>query len=135
VTDLEARLTRRALLGAGVLVVAGCRTARHAAAPDLDTTTLSAARAGEVALLSSYAEGTPDHAAHLAHLRALGGDVSSPGPSPGVTPTPSGPPGYTDVGSSVPVLQAAANRARAGASAAVLASIAASHTVLAARRP
>ena len=92
---------------------------------------MAAARAGELALVSSYAEGTPDHAAHVAHLEALGGAV----PSPGATPTPSSPPGYTEVASSVPVLQAAATRARAGATAATLASIAASHAVLAVRRP
>jgi len=131
VTDLESRLTRRALLGAGVLVVAGCKSARHAATPDADTAAVSAARAGELALLSSYAEGTPDHAAHLSHLGALGGTV----PSPDATPTPSAAPAYTDVGSSVSVLQAAATRARAGTTAATFASIAASHAVLAARRP
>jgi len=131
VTDLDSRLTRRALLGAGVLVLAGCRSSRHASPPDADATASSAARAGELALLSSYAEGTPDHAAHLAHLQALGGRL----PSPGATPTPSGTPGYTDVGASVAVLQAAAVRARSGATAATFASIAASHAVLAALRP
>jgi hypothetical protein len=85
---------------------------------------LASARAGELALLSSYAEGTPDHAAHLTHLRALGG---TPGPGPA--------PAYTDVRLSVPVLQAAAVRARGGATAATLASIAASHAVLTATRP
>lgn len=142
-TNLEPRLTRRALLGAGVLVLAGCRSHGHSASPDADAAALASARAGELALLSSYAEGTPDHAAHLTHLRALGGTPPSPAgtqspgnsQSPGNTPGPGPAPAYTDVRLSVPVLQAAAVRARGGATAATLASIAASHAVLTATRP
>ena len=108
-----------------MLLLAGCRSHRDVAASDPDAAAIAAARAGELALLASSAEGTPDHAAHLAHLRALG---ATP-PSPGATPAPAAPP-YTDVRSSVAVLQTAAARARAGAIAAVFASIAASHAVL-----
>src|SRR3954453_23831053 len=126
VTDLEPRLTRRALLGAGVLVLAGCKARAHSSSSDPDAAALAAARAGEVALLSSYAEGTPEHSAHLTHLRALGGAPPSPGSTPSTSPSP----GYTDVRASVAVLQTAATRARAGATAATLASIAASHAVL-----
>jgi hypothetical protein len=98
---------------------------------------LASARAGELALLSSYAEGTPDHAAHLTHLRALGGTPPSPAgtQSPGNSLGPGPAPAYTDARLSVPVLQAAAVRATGGATAATLASIAASHAVLTATRP
>lgn len=124
-TDLEPRLTRRALLGTGVLLLVGCRPHRTVAS-DPDAATLASVRAGELALLASYAEGTPDHAVHLAHLRALGGTS----PSPGATPTPTSAAAYTEVRGSVPTLQAAALRARSGATAALLASVAASHAVL-----
>jgi len=80
-------------------------------------------------MLASYAEGTPDHSAHLAHLRALGGTAPSPATA-APTGTPPVPAAYTDVQTSVAVLQAAAARVRAGGTAAVLASIAASHAVL-----
>src|SRR3954469_11626875 len=113
VTDLEPRLTRRALLGAGVLVLAGCKTRAHSSSSDPDAAALAAARAGEVALLSSYAEGTPEHSAHLTHLRALGGAAPSPGSTPNQTTSTA--PAYTEVGASVAVLQTAATRARAGA--------------------
>ena len=119
------------MLATGVLVLAGCTSRSHSSSSDPDEAALAAARAGELALLASYAEGTPEHAAHLTHLRALGGAL----PSPGSTPNRSPAPGYTDVGASVAVLQSAATRARAGATAATLASIAASHAVLASPRP
>jgi hypothetical protein len=131
VTDLESRLTRRALLGVGVLVLAGCRSHARSSSSDPDAAALAAARAGELALLATYADGTPEHATHLTHLRALGGTP----PSPGSTPTPERPPGYTDVASSVAVLQAAAVHAHDGGTAATFASIAASHTVLATPQP
>jgi hypothetical protein len=131
VTFLEPRLTRRALLGAGVLVIAGCKAHGHTSSRDPDDAALAAARAGELALLSSYAEGTPERAAHLTHLRALGGALPTPGSSAGATATAP----YTDARSSIPALQAAAVRARSGATAATLASIAASHAVLLATHP
>jgi hypothetical protein len=131
VTDLELRLTRRALLGAAVLVLAGCRSHGHATPRDADADALASARAGETALLSSYAEGTPDHTAHLAHLQALGGTPPTPAARSGATVAPA----YTDLRGSVAVLQGAAVRARAGATAAAFASIAASHAVLAAPAP
>jgi hypothetical protein len=125
VTEDEARLSRRALLGAAVIVAAGC-TARHrSAGADPDAPALAAARAGELVLLSNAAVGTTAYAAHLAHLQALGARP----PSPGATP-PVAPPGYADAAASVPVLQAAAERTSDGALAAKLASIAASHAVL-----
>ena len=114
-----------------MLVLAGCRVHGHAASGDADEAALASARAGELALLSSYAEGTPDHAAHLTHLRALGGRA----PTPGASATPAATAAYTDVRSSVAVLQAAAKRAGAGTTAATLASIAASHVVLTAPVP
>ena len=109
-----------------MLVLAACKSRAHSSSSDPDAAALAAARAGEVALLSSYAEGTPEHSAHLTHLRALGGAPPSPGSTPSTSPSP----GYTDVRASVAVLQTAATRARAGATAATLASIAASHAVL-----
>ena len=56
-----------------MLVLVGCRSHGHGTSQDADAGALAAARAGELALLSTYAEGTPDHAVHLTHLRALGG--------------------------------------------------------------
>ena len=82
-----------------------------------------------MALLASTAVGTAEHAAHLAHLQALGGQP----PTPGATPKSTTAPAYVDAPASVEVLQAAAGNARDGGNAAVLASIAASHAVIAAR--
>lgn len=125
-TAEEPRLTRRALLGAAALVLAGCKSRGHASSPDADAAAIASARAGELTLLSAYADGTPEHALHLTHLRALGGAAPTPGGSASPTATPA----YSDVRSSVAVLQAAAAQARSGATAAMLASIAASHAVL-----
>lgn len=129
-TTPQPRLTRRALLGAGLVVLAGCTSHRTATATAPDAGLLAAARAGELALLASSAEGTPEHAAHLAHLQALGGQVLAPGATPASAPTS---PSYVDVRASVAVLQSAADRARDGGNAALLASVAASHALLAAR--
>ena len=125
VTDHDGRLSRRALLGAAVVVVAGCTTTRHPAARDPDTATVAATRDGELQLLASYAAGTPEHTAHLAHLRALGGDLPSAPATPGTGTQRS-----ANEAASVPVLQAAARSVRNGTTAAVLASIAASHAML-----
>jgi hypothetical protein len=125
VTDHDGRLSRRALLGAAVIVVAGCTTTRHPAAPDPDAATVAAARDSELQLLASYVTGTPEHTAHLAHLRALGGDLPSSPATPGTATQAT-----ADEAASVPVLQAAARGAHNGTTAAVLASIAASHAVL-----
>ena len=114
-----------------LLTGAGCRSHGHATATDADDAALASARAGELAVLSSYAEGTPEHSTHLTHLHALGGAA----PTSGTTASPAPTPAYTDVRSSIPVLQAAAVRARAGTTAATFASIAASHAVLAAPAP
>lgn len=110
-------------------MAAGCTSRHHAAPTDPDAATLAAARAGELLLLSSVAAGTPAYAAHLAHLQALGGRLPSPG-----SPAPDTTPGYADLTGSVRQLQAAAQRVRDGAAAARLASIAASHEVLAGGR-
>jgi hypothetical protein len=121
-------LTRRTVLGAAVVAAAGCTTRhgdRRAGADDPDSRALAAARAAELALLAGTAEGSPAYAAHLAHLHALGGDPA-PTPAAGSTAPPA-----TDLRSSVSRLQAAAQTARTGAAAALLASIAASHAVLA----
>ena len=84
-------------------MLAGCRSHGHAATADADQAALASARAGELALLSSYAEGTPDHTAHLTHLRALGGAA----PTPGASASPAATAAYTDVRSSVTVFRPA----------------------------
>jgi len=112
-----------------VVAVAGCTSRHRAPPPDPDAAAVAAARAGELQLLSSVPAGTPAYDAHLAHLHALGGQLPSPGsPSPAATPS------YADLTGSVSVLQAAADAAHDGATAARLASIAASHAVLAGQR-
>ena len=112
-----------------VVAVAGCTTRHHTTPPDPDAAAVAAARAGELQLLSSVAAGTPAYDAHLAHLHALGGRLPSPGsPPPGATPA------YADLAGSVPALQGAAVAAHNGEIAAQLASVAASHAVLAGQR-
>jgi hypothetical protein len=128
VTDHEALLSRRTLLGAGIggLVLASSCTTRHATPqPDPDARAIDAARRGERMLLESYAEGTDGHTTHLAHLRALGDDLPPPTPDPvprGVRPPP-------ETVTVQPLLDAA-RTAIQGGTAALLASIAASHAVL-----
>jgi hypothetical protein len=116
------------VLVGGVALVCGC-TGRHAApVADPDAPALEAARRGERSLLADYAEGSDAYTVHLAHLRALGGQAPTPAatgsPARGV---PSGP--APERATVQPLLDAARNAQR-GRTAAVLASIAASHAVL-----
>ena len=93
---------------------------------DPDEAALDAARAGERTLLAAYADGTDGHTVHLAHLRALGATLTTPTPGAVV---PAG--GVRPEEATVQPLMAAARNARRGNTAALLASIAASHAVLA----
>lgn len=134
-TARDFRPTRRALLvdvglvGAAVSV-AGCTTSHsQRVSPGPDDTALLAAWHAESRLLASYAVTAPEHAAHLAHLRALEARLAV---VPSGSPTPALPGAATaaDVEATVAPLQEAARAARDGANAALLASIAASHAVL-----
>jgi hypothetical protein len=133
VTDHEPLLSRRALLAAGVggvALVTGCTS--HPAKPpaDPDRAAIETARLTERTLLETYAEGTAGHTVHLTHLRALGDTGATPSPDR----LPSGgsvPPERATV---APLMEAARN-ARRGRTAALLASIAASHDVLSDVRP
>lgn len=121
-------LSRRALLLAGVVVVAGCRSrGRRAPAVDPDAAAWQAARDSEAAVVAGYeALATssdavaPIYAAaiarHRAHLAALGGG-----------PVPTAAAGKPDVAATVAPLTQSAITVRSGTKAAVLASIAASH--------
>lgn len=136
VTDHEALLTRRALLAAGmggIVLTIGCTTRNARPVADPDAAAIEAARRGEQLLLAGYAEGSAAHAVHLAHLRALGGTPPSAGPdgSPAPSPAPSAAPGQAATESTtVGPLMAAARSAHHGSTAALFASIAASHAVL-----
>ena len=123
-------LSRRALLVAGIVTLAGCRAHRAAShVVDPDAAAWTAARDAEAALVAAFAAlaASSDSVApvvtialahHRAHLAALGG-----GPAPSAAPVAHVP----DVAPTVPMLQQAAITVRSGAKAAVLASIAASH--------
>ena len=117
-------------IGAGVTVLAGCTGSHPTPAVDPDAAALDAARASERTLLAAYAEGTDGHTVHLAHLRALGATMTTPTPGAVV---PAG--GVRPEEATVQPLMAAARNARRGNTAALLASIAASHAVLAGVRP
>ena len=133
----EPLLSRRALLAAGVgsvAVAAGCTSSPPKRVEDPDAAALEAARLRERTLLATYAEGSEGHAVHLDHLRALGGATPTAGAGP-TTPPPSPSPTGTTESSSVAPLMAAARAARNGSTAALLASIAASHAVIADVRP
>ena len=117
-------------IGAGVTVLAGCTGSHPKPAVDPDQAALDAARAGERTLLAAYADGTDGHTVHLAHLRALGATLTTPTPGAVV---PAG--GVRPEEATVQPLMAAARNARRGNTAALLASIAASHAVLAGVRP
>ena len=117
-------------IGAAVTVLAGCTGSHPKPAVDPDQAALDAARAGERTLLAAYADGTDGHTVHLAHLRALGATLTTPTPGAVV---PAG--GVRPEEATVQPLMAAARNARRGNTAALLASIAASHAVLAGVRP
>lgn len=123
--------SRRTLLGVSALALAGCKHVSPPSAPrtDPDATALAAARATEVALIAAC-EGAgllEDVAAHRAHLSALGGRAVAPSPS--ASPLPSE--ARTLVRSTADPLRNAADIAVDGIHAAILASIAASHAVMA----
>jgi hypothetical protein len=126
-------LSRRALLvaGAGGLALAvGCTSRRAKPIVDPDAAAIDAARRSERLLLGAYAEGTAGHSLHLAHLQALGGSVASPSPGQPANTT-----GVAAESSTVAPLMDAAVKARRGSTAALLASIAASHAALSEHRP
>jgi hypothetical protein len=126
-------LSRRALLvaGAGGLALAvGCTNRSSKPIVDPDAAAIDAARRAERMLLAAYAEGTAGHSLHLTHLQALGGSL--PSVSPGQTPSSTG---VAAESSTVAPLMDAAAKARSGSTAALLASIAASHAALSGVRP
>ena len=125
-----AKLSRRSLLiGALAVAATACTSHGQRASFDPDSAALSAARDTEHRLLASYDAAHPAYAAHLAHLRALGGPI--PSPSPANAPTPASPAAAAAAErASVAQLQGAADAAVHGSNAALLASIAASHAVL-----
>jgi len=143
----DRRLTRRAvLLGAAATVVAACRPKerRPIAHPDPDLAAVQQAIAGEAGLLGTLSaltaagdDTTAERGVHADHLIALkkllGADAAAPGPAsatpaPSASPQPAGRKTYdAAVAASVPRLQAAALAARRGSTAALLASVAASH--------
>ena len=132
VTDHATRISRRALLAAGVGaagLAAACTTRKPKPGQDPDAAAVESARATELTLLQSYGEGTQAHAAHLAHLHALGGTVATASPSPSPTTTTPRLEGTT-----VAPLLDMARRVQRGEIAALLASIAASHAVMAGSR-
>ncbi|HVT21119.1 MAG TPA: hypothetical protein VHE57_07010 [Mycobacteriales bacterium] len=118
-------LTRRSFLGLAALGLAGCKGASPPAARHLDpdASALAAARDAEVALLAATTD-PAQREAHVAHLAALGG--SAPGAATAI-----GPSARSLLRSSTTSLRAAALTATSGTHAAVFASIAASHEVLA----
>ena len=119
----------RALLVAGICgaaFVVGCTSPARKPVTDPDAAALQAARTSELALLQGYAEGTEGHAAHLAHLHALGGVVPTAGPTAAPTQSPA------TESTTIASLTEAARRAQRGSTAALLASIAASHAVMSA---
>lgn len=123
------RPTRRAVLvGGGATLVAACTSHGKPRAADPDATALDAARQRELALLASYDAASPARIAHLAHLAALGGAAPTPTPS---APTVSATAARAAEQASVAPLQTAALAAKDPDRAALLASIAASHAVLA----
>lgn len=117
-SDVGRAFSRRTLLVGTAIAVAGCTTTRHVRA-NPDAAAVAEARRGELELLAALDPVSPSYAVHVAHLRALGG----------VAPAPNAPTGSVVAlaRDSVATLQAAARKARSGATAALLASIAASH--------
>ncbi|HVU60434.1 MAG TPA: hypothetical protein VHD58_02140 [Mycobacteriales bacterium] len=137
-------VTRRSILGAGLLFVAACKhpmAARHPAAADPDAAALAEARLTEQRLIAWYDDAiavtagqgvvaiAAARATHVAHLSALGGTAPA---TPMPTPTPVttlGPSIQSLLESSAASLHDAAVGAVTGANAALLASICAAHTV------
>jgi len=114
--------------GAGVLGsvgLVGCTPARTRTVTDPDEAALTAARQTELTLLANYAVADPAYQVHLSHLRALGGNASSPAPTSTGATSPRE--AAAALAASIPSLQAAAISAVRGRNAAVLASVAAAH--------
>ena len=146
----DPRLTRRSvLLGSVAAAVAACRPHRSArtssppAPSAVDDATLHEARASELALLAAYDATIPAgtdpgsflvaaRAVHAEHLRALGGSAGSPSalasPSASSAATARRLPSMETTSSAR--LRDAAITAEGASTAALLASIAASHTLL-----
>jgi hypothetical protein len=112
------------------VTAAACTSRRPQANLDPDAAALTAARDTEHRLLASYDAAHPAYTAHLAHLRALGGPIPSSSPVNSTTPAPPAAAAAAER-ASLAELQGAANAAVHGSNAALLASIAASHAVLA----
>ena len=142
----EPRPTRRAVLaGSLALLAAACKPHRATPAPPPpdDLPALAAAVSAEEALLATYdaliasdpalAEGwNTERSTHAAHLGALRG-LAPTSPSPTGTPTPVAADQRglrTALVASAQRLSDAAITARSGGAAAVLASIAASHSIV-----
>jgi hypothetical protein len=128
VTDQQALLSRRAVLAGGiggVALLSGCTSGPAKPRPDPDAAALEAARRAERTLLETYADDTDGHTIHLAHLRALGDRLPPPSPGPALRGGGNPPEALT-----VQPLIDAARNAKRGSTAALLASIAASHSVL-----
>ncbi|HVW81196.1 MAG TPA: hypothetical protein VHB69_09695 [Mycobacteriales bacterium] len=120
-------LTRRALLGAGLLFVAACKhpstAPGRAAAPD--AAALSRASAAEADLLRATTD-PAQFAEHVQHYVALGGSAAD---YPAPPALPAGAARHL-LRRSVSTLRAAAISAADGADAATFASIAAAHRVM-----
>jgi len=132
------QLTRRTLLGLTAVVVTGCHKAakRPPARPNPDAGAIALAREIERNLLSEYdakisaasAQTRPtlvvQRAIHATHLKALQAEAAAATPIP-----PSAHGLRADLRSSISALQRLALTAKTGSTAALLASIAASHQV------
>lgn len=151
----QARPTRRAVIAGGLALLANACRPRHnrphtAAPAEPDAAAVAAAVAGERALIAMYDAMTPAGAPsgdyrvaardlHVQHLQALGAEpsatpttTSSPSPGPLSSPTADDVPRAES--SSAARLRASSIAAESGATAALLASIAASHAILSSSR-
>ncbi|HEX3900378.1 MAG TPA: hypothetical protein VHW74_14520 [Mycobacteriales bacterium] len=122
-----ATVTRRTVLGAGLLLIAGCKHTRasHSATLPPDESALNALLADEASVLAATTDPT-QFAMHVQHYVALGGSTT------GYAAPPMQPVGAYRrlLGSSTTSLRQAAIDAVDGTHAATFASIAASHEVM-----
>src|SRR5438270_12468472 len=149
----EAKVSRRAVLGMTVAAVAagatGCRHRASAgsgpSSPDPDAAAVDAARHGEQELIDAYqsvtpADAPPDDArimvrqVHEQHLRALGGTPAPTTATPAPRPVRAARALAVLERRSSTRLRSAADVAVSGDTAALLASVAASHSILSAYR-
>ena len=151
----QARPTRRAVIAGGLaLLVEACRPRRNrprvAASTEPDQAIVDTAVAEERALIAMYDAITPAGAPaedyrvaarslHVQHLQALGAKLpASPTPTSSPTPGPRSSSTSEDApraeSSSAARLRASAIAAESGTTAALLASIAASHSILSSTR-